>query len=49
MIAVREWHMMEDLADYGLVFTEPEPESQARVYQLVARPVLMDRLRQLQQ
>lgn len=47
MIAMQEWHMMEGLADYS--FTEPEPDSQAGVYQLVAQPTLMDKIKQLQQ
>ena len=41
--------MLEGLADYSLVFTEPEPSSDAQIYQLVARPVLLDRIRQLQE
>ena len=49
MIAVQEWYILEGLADYSLVFTEPEPSSQAQIYQLVARPVLLDRIRQLQE
>ena len=55
LMPVHEWQMMEDLVDFRLVFTESELEgesehgSEAAVYHLVAQPVLLDRVRQLQQ
>ena len=49
LMPVHEWQMMEDLVDFRLVFTKSEHGSEAAVYHLVAQPVLLDRVRQLQQ
>lgn len=45
MIVVQEWQMVEDLANYKLTFVEPD--DQTRLYGLVSRLVLMDRVKQL--
>ena len=44
---VQMWCMIEDLAEYKLTFIEPQRRS--GVYRLVARPVLFERVRDLQE